>query len=256
MKTPISGPINLEGKSALITGAARGIGRSICVAFARQKAKVAAIDILSLADTERELRIRHPDAEIYSAKCDISNEFEVNSVIQEVIDRYNRIDIFVGNAAVAGTVTLPDKDFMDVPLAEWEEISHINVRGTFICCRAVWPIMEKQGSGKIVLIGSLAAKVGGVLYGPYYAASKGAIHTFSKWLAKRGASKGIWVNCVCPGPVATPMGHAAPFKDEMVPLGRLGQPEDIAEAVIFLGSQASNFITGVVLDVNGGMLMD
>jgi 3-oxoacyl-[acyl-carrier protein] reductase len=150
MNTPISGPINLEGKSALITGAARGIGRSICVAFAREKAKVAAIDILSLADTEREIRIKHPDAEIYSAKCDISNESEVNSVIQEVMDRYNRIDIFVGNAAVAGTVTPPDKGFMDVPLAEWKEISNINVRGSFICCRAVWPIMPPQKGPSIL----------------------------------------------------------------------------------------------------------
>ncbi len=256
MKAPISGPINLQGKAVLISGAARGIGRSICLAFAREKAKVAAIDILSLTDTERETGIKYPDAELFTAACDISDQIEVNSVIERVMDRFNRIDIFVGNAAVAGTVTPADKGFMDVPLEEWEHISRINVQGTFICCRAVWPVMEKQEAGKIVLIGSLAAKVGGVLYGPYYAASKGAIHSFSKWLAKRGVAKGIYVNCISPGPIDTPMGRAAPFKAEMVPLGRLGQPEDIAEAAIFLGSQASNFITGVVLDVNGGMLMD
>jgi len=256
MKAPISGPTDLKGQAVLISGAARGIGRAVCGAFAREKACVAAIDILSLADTEREIRSKYPDAEIFTARCDISDEAEVNGVVERIMDRFNRIDVFVGNAAVAGTATPPDKGFMDAPLEEWDEIAGINVRGTFICCRAVWPIMEIQGAGKIVLIGSLAAKVGGVLYGPYYAASKGAIHTFSKWLAKRGAAKGIYVNCIAPGPIDTPMGRAAPFQDEMVPLGRLGQPEDIAEAVIFLGSQAANFISGVVLDVNGGMLMD
>jgi len=104
-------------------------------------------------------------------------------------------------------------------------------------------------------MGSIAGRIGGILAGPHYCASKGGVHALVKAFAKRGAPAGIYVNGIAPGPVPTPMIAAEPYKDEMVPLGRLGQPEDIAEAVVFLSSQASHFITGQVLDVNGGMLM-
>ena len=116
--------------------------------------------------------------------------------------------------------------------------------------------MIKQGGGKVVCLGSIAGKIGGVLAGPDYCASKGGLHALVKSLAKRGASAGIYVNGIAPGPIRTPMTKDEPYKDDMVPLGRLGEPEDIAEAVVFLASPASNFITGTILDVNGGMLMD
>ena len=256
MKASLSGPVNLTGKVAIVTGAGRGIGQAICKALAREGAKIAACDLISLDETIQQTKDLYKDSTIIGVNCDISIEKEVTQATKKVKDSFGRIDILVGNAAIAGSVTPDDKDFLDVPIEEWDILQKVNVRGTALCCRAVWPIMSAQQNGKIVLIGSLAAKVGGVLYGPYYAATKGAIHTFVKWIAKRGLRHGIYVNAISPGPIVTPMGSQAPFTNDMVPVGRLGQPEDIAEAVIFLVSDASNFITGTVLDVNGGMLMD
>lgn len=256
MRAPISGPIDLTGKAAIVTGAARGVGQATCLALAREGANVVACDVLPLDETVRKVETKYGQVKVVGLPCDISREDDVAQVVNYTINNFGRIDIFVGNAAIAGTITPPDKGFMDVPLEEWDDLQRVNARGVFICLRAVWPVMEKQKSGKIVLIGTLAVKVGGVLYGPYYAATKATIHTVGKWLAKRGATQGIYVNVIAPGPIATPMGKAAPFTDDMVPLGRLGEPEDIAEAIIFLASDASNFITGTVLDVNGGMLMD
>ncbi len=121
--------------------------------------------------------------------------------------------------------------------------------------QAIWPHMAKQGGGKIVCIGSIAGRMGGLRAGPHYTSSKGAIHAFVKWAAKKGAPFGIYVNGIAPGPIDTPMIANQGYTADGIPLGRLGQPEDIAMAVVFLASQASNFITGQILDVNGGILM-
>lgn len=256
MRAPISGPIDLNGKVAIVTGAARGVGQAVCKALAREGAKVVGCDVLPLNETIAQVQNQSPKAEVLGLICDISKEGDVAHVVDKTISQFGRIDILVGNAAISGKPTEPGKELLDIPLEEWDELQKVNVRGTMISCRAVWPVMEKQQSGKIILIGSLAAKVGGVLFGPYYCATKGAVQSFTKWLAKNGAPHGIYVNAICPGPIMTPMGKTAPFKDEMVCIGRLGEPEDIAEPVVFLASAASNFITGTVLDVNGGMLMD
>lgn len=127
--------------------------------------------------------------------------------------------------------------------------------------REIFPIMAEQGMGKIVALGSIASKIGGVASGPSYVAAKSAVHGLMKWVAKNGADKGIYASVIAPGPVETPMWEtvtqrAAPSPHGSVPLGRFGQPEDIAQAILFLASPASNWITGTVLDVNGGMLMD
>lgn len=256
MQVPISGSVDLTGKVAIVTGGAQGIGQAVCRALAREGASVVACDVLPLDKTIAQVQNQNSKANILGLTCDISKEDDVARAVDETMSKFGKIDIFVGNAAISGSVAGPGKDFLDIPLEEWDQVQKVNVRGTFIFCRAVWPIMKKQKSGKIVLIGSLSGKVGGVLYGPYYCATKGAIHSLTKWLAKNGAPHGILVNAIAPGPIRTPMGERAPFKDEMVPVGRLGQPEDIAEPVVFLASAASNFITGTVLDVNGGMLMD
>ena len=168
MKPPISGPIDLKGQVALVTGASRGIGRAVCLALSREGAKVAAIDLQSNNETAEGVR----------------------------------------------------------------------------------------SNGQEVLEVTIAGRVCGVLAGPHYCASKGGIDSFIKWAAKRGAYHGIYVNGIAPGPIATPMTVDQPYKDDMVPLGRLGQPEDIAEVVVFLASQASNFITGCTIDANGGMFMN
>jgi 3-oxoacyl-[acyl-carrier protein] reductase len=137
----------------------------------------------------------------------------------------------------------------------------VNLMGGVNPLRKIYPIMVSAGGGKIVALGSIAAKIGGVASGPAYVAAKSAVHGLMKWVAKSGAQHGVFANTIAPGPVETPMwqtvtGRAPPSANDSVPLKRFGQPEDIAQAILFLCSPASNWITGTVLDVNGGMLMD
>lgn len=250
MIAPISGPVDLTGKVAVVTGASRGIGRAICRALAREGSHVAALDVLPTDDTLSE--ITGMGGKAVGLLCDLLNEGQVKKAIEQVVDLLGRIDILVNNAAILGD---SQKPFEDITTDEWDHLMAINLRGPFLITQAVWPYMRDQGGGKIVCLGSIAGRIGGLMAGPHYCASKGGIHAFIKWAAKNGIETGIYVNGIAPGPIATPMIENEPYKDEMVPLGRLGQPEDIAEAVVFLASQASNFITGNILDVNGGILM-
>ncbi len=250
MIAPISGPIDLTGKVAVVTGASRGIGRAICLALAREGSHVVALDVLPTDDTLSEITGKGGKA--IDLLCDVLNEEQVKKTIKQVVDLLGRIDILVNNAAILGD---SQKPFEDITTDEWDHLMATNLRGTFLITQAVWPHMRGQGGGKIVCLGSIAGRIGGLMAGPHYCASKGGIHAFIKWAAKNGIEIGIYVNGIAPGPIATPMIENEPYKDEMVPLGRLGQPEDIAEAVVFLASQASNFITGNILDVNGGILM-
>jgi 3-oxoacyl-[acyl-carrier protein] reductase len=185
--------------------------------------------------------------------CDISKKAKVKEVVESVVRQFGLIDILVNNAGVMGKT---GKAIEGISLEDWETTLGINLRGAFLFCQAAWPIMVKQGWGKIVCIGSIAGKIGGVLANPEYCASKGGIHAMVKCLAKKGAPSGIYVNAIAPGMTRTPMLEKEPYVPDGVPLGRFGEPEDIAEAVLFLCSQASNYITGTVLDVNGGLLMD
>jgi NAD(P)-dependent dehydrogenase (short-subunit alcohol dehydrogenase family) len=251
MRTAISGPVDLTGRIAIVTGGARGIGRATCLTLAREGAHVVVCDVLPLAETLAQIQKQKRKA--VGLKCDVTDQQQVTQVVDRAVTEFGKIDILVSNAGVMGKTGIPIEN---ISLGDWDLHLNINLKGAFLFCQAVWPIMIKQGWGKIVCIGSIAGKIGGVLAGPDYCASKAGIHAMVKSLAKRGASSGIYVNAVAPGPIRTPMTQNEPYKDEMVPLGRLGEPEDIAEAVLFLASAASNFITGTILDVNGGLLMD
>lgn len=207
-------------------------------------------DVLDASETAAALSAM--GAKAMTLACDVRDGEQVTASVKRVVDAWGRIDILVCNAGVLGDSRVS----VDALSAEeWDTVLDVNLRGQFLLTQAAWPHMVAQNSGKIVCMGSIAGRIGGILAGPHYCASKGGVHALVKALAKRGAPVGIYVNGIAPGPVATPMISAEPYKDEMVPLGRLGQPEDIAETVVFLASQASHFITGQVLDVNGGMLM-
>lgn len=246
----LSGPIDLTNKVALVTGAARGVGCAIAKALARECSNVAVADIIPCANTVSS--IQKYTSEVLDIHCNVLEKDAINRCVHKVIDRWGRIDILVNNAGILGDST---KELEEYGEEEWDHVININLKGYFLMTQAVWPYMKKHGGGKIVCISSLAARIGGVLAGPHYCASKGGVHAFVKWAAKNGMKYGIYVNGVAPGPVDSPMTINEPYKDEMVPIGRLGQPQDIAEAVIFLVSQASNHITGNCLDVNGGALM-
>jgi len=251
MTAPVSGPIEMEGQVALVTGASQGIGRACCLSLAREGANVAAIDISPCEQTI--------DAIVSAGRAglefnvDIRDKGAVEEVVKQVVETWGRLDILVNNAGVLGESASRVEEYTS---GDWDKVLQTNLKGTFLMTQAVWPFMRSKKSGKIICMGSIAGRVGGILAGPHYCASKGGIHSVVKWAAKRGARHGVYVNGIAPGPIATPMIADQPYKDEMVPLGRLGQPEDIAETVVFLASQASNFITGCIIDINGGMFMN
>lgn len=246
--SPLSGPSRLDGQVALITGAAGGIGRAAVAVLSAAGASVVATD---LAEHAGEL----PANTVYR-RCDVTSREQTEALIDALLADRGAIDVLV---LCAGTISsVPLQDSTD---EEWDAIFDVNVMGVVNPVRKLYPVMAARGYGKIVALGSIAAKIGGVASGPSYVAAKSAVHGLMKWVAKAGADKGVYANVIAPGPVETPMwanvtGRAPPAANGNVPLGRFGAPEDIAQGILFLCSPASNWITGTVLDVNGGMLMD
>lgn len=245
---PISAPPRLDGKIALVTGAAGGIGRATTMALAEAGATVIATDVADTAEFD--------SSSVVYRRYDVTSRDETKALFASIKEQYGSIDALI---LCAGTIS--HHHLVDSTDDEWQSILNVNLMGVVNPVREVFPMMEEQGMGKIVALGSIASKIGGVASGPSYVAAKSAVHGLMKWVAKNGAAKGIFASVIAPGPVETPMWEtvtqrSAPSAHGSVPLGRFGQPEDIAQAILFLASPASNWITGTVLDVNGGMLMD
>lgn len=241
---PISSKVDLDGRVVVVTGAARGIGRAVSVACAREGATVVAADVLDLDDTVK--GVEELGGRCVPAPTDVTDRGAVERLVATAVGECGGIDVLVTCAGVYGAGAL------DVDEQEWDRVYGINVKGTYLPVQAVFPVLVERGGGKIVCLGSIAGKVGGVLAGPHYVASKGAIHAMVRWLAKYGAPHGVHANGVAPGAVATDMIKGMGYRDDYCPLGRLAEPEDIAEAVVYLASPASNYVTGKVLSVDGG----
>jgi NAD(P)-dependent dehydrogenase (short-subunit alcohol dehydrogenase family) len=245
---PISGPINLSGKVALITGAARGLGEAIAYALSREGAVVVLTDIITCNHATKEITEQGGNAVEYI--MDVTNKDDIKRVVQSIINEWGQIDILVNNAGICDRTIAED-----ITEREWNANIDVDLKGTFLVTQAVWPMMKKRKSGKVLCIGSIAGRVGGVIAGPHYVAAKAGVHGMIKWFAKDGAPYGIYINAIAPGPVWTAMTLDFPYTDDVVPLGRVGRCEDIAEVAVFLCSDMSNYITGCVIDVNGGMFM-
>jgi 3-oxoacyl-[acyl-carrier protein] reductase len=241
---------------AVITGAARGIGRAIALAFVGKGAKVALVDI----DAEALERVREEIGErggqALSLPCDVSQSSAVGEKAGKVLGSYGRIDVLVNNAGIIRRGTIET-----VTEEEWDRVIAINLKGTFNCCKAVVAPMKRQGRGSIVNVSSISGKMGDITSAPGYGPSKAGVIALTKTLALQLARYGIRANSVAPHAMETEM--SAQWSPERrreivagIPLGRLGQPEDVAAAVLFLASDAASFITGEILDVNGGALMD
>jgi 3-oxoacyl-[acyl-carrier protein] reductase len=247
---PISASPRLDGRVALVTGGLGGIGRAVCATLAEAGARVIATD---LNDDPAWVEAHKG---VGFLRYDVTSRAETESVVDRVIADHGRIDILILCAGTIAKTPLAESED-----AEWKAMLDVNLMGVVNPLRKIYPLMVSAGGGKIVALGSIAAKIGGVASGPAYVAAKSAVHGVMKWVAKAGAPHGVFANTIAPGPVETPMwqtvtGRAPPSANGSVPLGRFGQPEDIAQAILFLSSPASNWITGTVLDVNGGMLMD
>jgi 3-oxoacyl-[acyl-carrier protein] reductase len=239
----------LEGKVAIVTGAGRGIGRGIAVAFAAEGSRVAVVD----RDGEGAARTA---AEIggRAVLADVSSEIDVERMVEEVLSAFERVDVLVNNAGVATT-----GEVTKLSLARWEETLAVDLTGVFLCSRAVLPAMIAQGSGRIVNIGSQLGLRGAPGLA-HYSAAKAGVHGFTKALAREVARHGITVNAIAPGPVETelvaglPEETMAEIRSE-IPLARFARVEEIAPTAVLLASDEGAYYTGSVLNVSGGHVM-
>lgn len=242
----ISGALDLTGQVAVVTGGARGIGQATALALAREGADVVVGDMLDTEETVKKVVALGRRAA--GLRADVTSESDVAALVAAATGGFGRLDVLVTCAGVYGEGAL------DVDAEEFDRVYAVNAKGTYLSVQAAWPALE-DGGGKVVCVGSIAGKIGGVLAGPQYAASKGAVHAMVRWFAKYGASRGVLVNGIAPGAVATEMIEGRGYREEDWPLGRFAEPEDIAEAAVYLSGQGSNFLTGKVLSVDGGLLL-
>jgi 3-oxoacyl-[acyl-carrier protein] reductase len=243
----------LTGRVAFVTGAARGIGLSVATALNQRGAGVALadVDLPALEAATRSLGDR-----ALAVEADVSRQNDVRRAIERTVEHFGGLDILVNNAGIC-----PLRDFADVTEEEWDRVLDINLKGAFFCCQAALPHIQKSGErGRVVNISSVAGQSGGVLAPIHYSASKAGLIVMTKTLARILAPDRATANCVAPGTTATDLTDA--WEEELrervraaIPLGRLGRPEEIAEAVCFLVSDKAAFVTGATLDINGGLFI-
>lgn len=247
--------MRLEGKVALVTGASRGIGREIAYELAREGASVA----VNYAGSEAKAlelvnEIKAMGREAFAIQSDVSNSDTVNGMVKETVERFGKLDILVNNAGIT-----KDNLLMRMKESEWDDVININLKGVFLCTKAVTRQMMKQRSGRIINISSIVGVSGNAGQANYVAAKSGVIG-LTKTAAKELSSRGITVNAIAPGFITTDMTDKLneEVKAEMlkqIPLARFGEPKDIARAVVFLASEDSNYMTGQTLHIDGGMVM-
>ena len=240
----------LEGKTAIVTGAGRGIGRAIALRFAREGAKVVATDISSPEETVNE--INKSGSVALAIAADVSDAAQVEKMTRSALAFSGRIDLLVNNAGVGLT-----RLFLNTTLSEWEQVIRVNLTGVFLCSQAVARIMEKQGDGRIINIASLSGQRGGTGRAAY-GASKAGVTALTKVLAVELAPLGISVNEIAPGPVDTEMTAVTHDKEtrrayyNLIPMHRYARTEEIAAAAVFLASPEAAFVNGHTLNVDGG----
>jgi len=253
------GMFRLDGKSAIVTGGNKGIGKGIARALANAGANILVADIAfqrtgEESDTVLEIR-RDFRVEVRSVRADVRQEEDNKIMVREALDRFGRIDILVCNAGIPSGGVMPE----EMPVSRWDDIMNTNLRSFFLAAKEVRPVMAKAGGGKIISIGSMLSVMG---VGPFavYGASKGGVLQLTRGLASGWAKYGIQVNCIMPGWINTELSIKAKANDPELeqrvkvrtPAGRWGETEDIAGCAVFLASPASDFITGAAIPVDGG----
>jgi len=246
--------LKLTGKVALITGAAQGIGKAVALLLARNGADIVVSDINLEKAEETAKEIESIGSKAIAIKVNVASLNEVEQMVEAVLEKLGKIDILVNNAGITR-----DKLILRMTEEDWDVVLDVNLKGTFNCTKAVVRHMAKQRSGKIVNIASVVGEMGNAGQ-VNYSASKAGVIGLTKTIAREFAQRGINVNAIAPGFIVTPMTEVLPEKQKeelkrLIPMERLGKPEDVAEAVLFFVSEESNYITGQVLNVNGGIYM-
>ncbi len=244
--------MRLKDRVVIITGGASGIGRTSAFLFAEEGARVAVADYQEAAGKETVAEVNSQGGTAFFVQVDVSNRESVEQMVKKVIDTFGQIDVLINNAGITADATLTK-----MKQEQWDRVIAINLTGVFNCTQAVVPYMIERGTGRIINTSSIVGITGN--FGQTnYAASKGGVIAMTKTWAKELGPKGITCNAVAPGFIETPMTKAVPEKilklmEEKVPLRRLGDPTDIANAYLYLASDAGRYVNGAVLSIDGGL---
>ncbi len=252
---PAAELLDLSGQVALITGASKGIGRGIAEVFHQAGARLTLVARTPdpLKKVAESLSHGSSETRVLAIPSDVSDEQQVSGFVQKTVEAFGRLDILVNNAGI-----LHPGRYSDIGPEDWDRLMGINLTGAYLCARTAAPTMEMHKSGRIINIASISGQTGGASGGLHYAASKAGMMGMAKALSRDLAPYNVTVNTIAPGVIDTEGQGFTPEKCEEIakgiPLGRVGTPEDIAYAALFLASPMASYITGAVIDINGGLL--
>jgi len=252
---------DLHGRTAIVTGGARGIGAATAITLAKAGADIVIADLILAQETLEE--IKETGRSAIAVKTDVSKVEDVKKMTDQAVEAFGQIDILVNNAGVVHRDSL-----LETSESTWDCVLAVSLKGTFLCIQSVYPHMRKQKYGKIINVSSISGIIGGAVSkfddtpemsmgrsGPAYASAKGGMLALTRWVAKNIAKDGIYVNAIAPGACETEMTRGYDYNVDFLPIARMGQPSEMAQTILFLASDASSYITGQVINVDGGWVM-
>ena len=242
--------MRLKDRVAIITGGGQGIGRATCLTFAKEGANIVIAEYNTATAEAVGEEVKALGVQCLVLQTDVSNGSSVRSMVGQTLDAFGQIDILVNNAGIFSYTQIED-----CTEEEWDQMMAVNLKGPFLCSQAVIDTMKKQQSGRIISLGSLAGQVGGLVASAPYSASKAGVMCLTKSLARALGPHNITVNAIAPGVAATDMTTNHPDLTAQMVLGRVAEPVEVANTILFLASDEGSYVTGFTLNVNGGMFM-